>query len=247
MLDLQQPASSVRYDFLAAENVDAFYGRLHVLKDVSLQVGEGRLVTLIGANGAGKTTFLKAISGLLACRGGAIRLRGTDIGRLSSDQRVRAGVSQVPENRQIFGPLTIEDNLRLGGYTRTEAERRETMVEVFRMFPILEERRQHLALTLSGGQQQMLAIGRALMARPKLLLLDEPSMGLAPLLVAEVFATISRLRGRGLSILLVEQNAQAALAIADEGYVIESGRIVLHGKATELLNDSRVQESYLGM
>jgi branched-chain amino acid transport system ATP-binding protein len=176
-----------------------------------------------------------------------IRLRGIDIGRLSSDKRVRAGVSQVPENRQIFGPLTIEDNLRLGGYTRTEVERRETMAEVFRMFPILEERRQHLALTLSGGQQQMLAIGRALMGRPKLLLLDEPSMGLAPLLVAEVFATISRLRAGGLSILLVEQNAQAALAIADEGYVIESGRIVLYGKAAELLNDSRVQESYLGM
>jgi branched-chain amino acid transport system ATP-binding protein len=246
MPDLPSP-SPVRCDFLAAENVDAFYGRLHVLKDVSLQVGEGRLVTLIGANGAGKTTLLKTISGLLACRSGAIRLRGTDIGRLTSDKRVRAGVSQVPENRQIFGPLTIEDNLRLGGYTRTEAERRETMAEVFRMFPILEERRQHLALTLSGGQQQMLAIGRALMGRPKLLLLDEPSMGLAPLLVAEVFATISRLRAGGLSILLVEQNAQAALAIADEGYVIESGRIVLYGKAAELLNDSRVQESYLGM
>jgi len=246
MLDPPSP-SPARCDFLAAENVDAFYGRLHVLKDVSLQVGEGRLVTLIGANGAGKTTFLKAISGLLGCRSGAIRLGGTDIGRLSSDKRVRAGVSQVPENRQIFGPLTIEDNLRLGGYTRTEAERRETMAEVFRMFPILEERRQHHALTLSGGQQQMLAIGRALMGRPKLLLLDEPSMGLAPLLVAEVFATISRLRAGGLSILLVEQNAQAALAIADEGYVIESGRIVLQGKATELLNDSRVQESYLGM
>ena len=246
MLDPPSPPPA-RCDFLAAENVDAFYGRLHVLKDVSLQVGEGRLVTLIGANGAGKTTFLKAISGLLSCRSGAIRLGGTDIGRLSSDKRVRAGVSQVPENRQIFGPLTIEDNLRLGGYTRTEAERRETMAEVFRMFPILEERRQHHALTLSGGQQQMLAIGRALMGRPKLLLLDEPSMGLAPLLVAEVFATISRLRAGGLSILLVEQNAQAALAIADEGYVIESGRIVLQGKATELLNDSRVQESYLGM
>ena len=239
--------SPVRCDFLAAENVDAFYGRLHVLKDVSLQVGEGRLVTLIGANGAGKTTFLKVISGLLACRSGAIRLRGTDIGRLSSDKRVRAGVSQAPENRQIFGSLTVEDNLLLGGYTRTEAERRESMVEVFRLFPILEERRQHLALTLSGGQQQMLAIGRALMSRPQLLLLDEPSMGLAPLLVAEVFAIISHLRARGLSILLVEQNAQAALAIADEGYVIESGRIVLHGKAAELLNDPRVQESYLGM
>jgi branched-chain amino acid transport system ATP-binding protein len=246
MPDLMSPLP-VRHDFLAAEHVDACYGRLHVLKDVSLQVGEGRLVTLIGANGAGKTTFLKAISGLLACRSGAIRFGGTDIGRLSSDKRVRAGISQVPENRQIFGSLTIEDNLRLGGYTRSEAERRETMVEVFRMFPILEERRQHHALTLSGGQQQMLAIGRALMGRPKLLLLDEPSMGLAPLLVAEVFATISRLRADRLSILLVEQNAQAALAIADEGYVIESGRIVLHGKAAELLNDTRVQESYLGM
>lgn len=246
MLDLAN-LPSVRTDFLMTENVDAFYGRLHVLKGVSLRVGEGKLVTLIGANGAGKTTFLKAISGLLPCRAGAIRLDGADISRLSSDKRVRAGISQVPENRQIFGPLSIEDNLRLGGYTRTEAERRETITEIFRMFPILEERRRHHALTLSGGQQQMLAIGRALMGRPKLLLLDEPSMGLAPLLVAEVFATISRLRANGLSILLVEQNAQAALAIADEGYVIESGRIVLHGNATELLNDSRVQEFYLGM
>jgi branched-chain amino acid transport system ATP-binding protein len=244
---LDKSSSFVSTSALATENIDAYYGRLHALKGVSVRVGEGRLVSLIGANGAGKTTFLKAISGLLPCRAGTIRFNGGDIGKLSSDMRVRAGISQVPENRQIFGPLTIEDNLRLGGYTRTEAERRETIVEVFQMFPILEERRHHHALTLSGGQQQMLAIGRALMGRPKLLLLDEPSMGLAPLLVAEVFATISRLRASGLSILLVEQNAQAALAIADEGYVIESGRIVLHGKGAELLNDSRVQESYLGM
>lgn len=246
MLDLAKP-SNVRTEFLATENVDVFYGRLQVLKGVGLRVGEGKLVTLIGANGAGKTTFLKAISGLMPCRAGVIWLDGNDISRLSSDKRVRAGIIQVPESRQIFGPLTVEDNLRLGGYTRTETERRETMAEVFCMFPILEERRHHHALTLSGGQQQMLAIGRALMARPKLLLLDEPSMGLGPLLVAEVFATISRLRASGLSILLVEQNAQAALAIADEGYVLESGSIVLHGRAAELLNDARVQESYLGM
>lgn len=234
-------------EFLAVEHIDASYGRIDVLKDVSISIGEGRLITLIGANGAGKTTFLKVISGLMPSRAGHIRLRGADIGRLSSDKRVRAGVVQVPENRQIFGPLTIEDNLRLGGYLRTEAERRETLAEVYRTFPILEERRHHPALTLSGGQQQMLAIGRALMARPTLLLLDEPSMGLAPLLVAEVFAIIARLRAGGLSILLVEQNAQAALAIADEGYVLESGRIVLHGNARALLDDSRVQKSYLGM
>ena len=234
-------------DFLVVQNVDAAYGRIQVLKDVSLRVGEGRLVTLIGANGAGKTTFLKVISGLMPCRSGSIALRGTDIVKLSSDKRVRAGVAQVPENRQIFGRLSVEDNLRLGGYTRSEAERRETLAEVYSTFPILAERRQHPALTLSGGQQQMLAIGRALMARPTMLLLDEPSMGLAPLLVAEVFAIIARLRARGLSILLVEQNAQAALAIADEGYVLESGRIVLHGNAAELLRDPAVQKSYLGM
>lgn len=232
---------------LAVEHIDASYGRIDVLKDVTVTIGEGRLVTLIGANGAGKSTFLKVLSGLMPCGAGHIRLRGASIERLSSDKRVRAGVVQVPENRQIFGPLSIEDNLRLGGYLRTEAERRETLAEVYRTFPILEERRHHPALTLSGGQQQMLAIGRALMARPTLLLLDEPSMGLAPLLVAEVFAIIARLRADGLSILLVEQNAQAALAIADEGYVLESGRIVLHGNAKALLNDSRVQKSYLGM
>jgi branched-chain amino acid transport system ATP-binding protein len=234
-------------DFLVAEHVDASYGRIEVLKDVNVRIGEGQLVTLIGANGAGKTTFLKVLSGLMPCRAGTIRLGGTNIARLSSDKRVRAGVGQVPENRQIFGPLSIEDNLRLGGYTRTEAERRETIAEVYGLFPILGERRHHLALTLSGGQQQMLAIGRALMARPTLLLLDEPSMGLAPLLVAEVFSIIAGLRARGLSILLVEQNAQAALAIADEGYVLESGRIVLHGNAAALLDDTRVQKSYLGM
>lgn len=236
-----------RSDFLVVENVDASYGRIHVLKDVSLKVGEGRLVTLIGANGAGKTTFLKVISGLMPCRSGSIQLGGTEIVRMSSDKRVCAGVAQVPENRQIFGSLSVEDNLRLGGYTRTEAERRETLAEVYSKFPILAERRLHPALTLSGGQQQMLAIGRALMARPTMLLLDEPSMGLAPLLVAEVFAIISRLRARGLSILLVEQNAQAALAIADEGYVLESGSIVLHGNAAQLLADPAVQKSYLGM
>jgi branched-chain amino acid transport system ATP-binding protein len=242
-----EPAASSAPEYLAVEHIAAAYGRIDVLKDVSIRIGEGRLVTLIGANGAGKTTFLKVISGLMPCRAGRIRLRGASIERQSSDKRVRAGVVQVPENRQIFGPLSIEDNLRLGGYLRTGAERRETLAEVYRTFPVLEERRHHPALTLSGGQQQMLAIGRALMARPTLLLLDEPSMGLAPLLVAEVFAIIARLRAGGLSMLLVEQNAQAALAIADEGYVLESGRIVLHGNAKALLNDSRLQKSYLGM
>jgi branched-chain amino acid transport system ATP-binding protein len=246
---MPEPATTrpVPPDCLVAENIDASYGRIDVLKNVTIKVGEGRLVCLIGANGAGKTTFLKVISGLMPCRAGSISLRGANIGQLSSDKRVRAGVGQVPENRQIFGPLSVEDNLKLGGYTRTQTERSETLAEIFHTFPVLEERRHHPALTLSGGQQQMLAIGRALMARPTMLLLDEPSMGLAPLLVAEVFTIISRLRARGLSILLVEQNAQAALAIADEGYVLESGRIALHGKAATLLNDAQVQKSYLGM
>jgi len=238
---------SVAADCLVVDNVTASYGRIHVLHGVSLKVGQGQLVTLIGANGAGKTTLLRVVSGLMPCRSGTVSLRGANINRLSSDKRVRAGIAQVPESRQIFGRLSVEDNLQLGGYTRTEAERRETLAEVYAMFPILTERRHHAALTLSGGQQQMLAIGRALMARPTMLLLDEPSMGLAPLLVAEVFSIISQLRSQGLSILLVEQNAQASLAVADEGYVLESGRIVLHGKSTQLLRDPAVQKSYLGM
>ena len=232
---------------LAIDKLVAGYGRIGVLRDVSLVLGEGRLVTLIGANGAGKSTVLRTISGLLNASAGTIRMRGRDITRSSPYERVATGISQVPEGRQVFSRLSVEDNLLLGGLTRTKRERVQALAEMFEMFPILGAKRRDHALTLSGGQQQMLALARALMAKPSILLMDEPSMGLAPLLVAEIFATIERLRARGLSILLVEQNAQAALAIADYGYVIESGSIGVEGPARDLLQDARVQQLYLGM
>ena len=225
----------------------AHYGQIQVLHGVSLTLHQGRLASLIGANGAGKTTLLRMISGIVRCTGGSISANGMDITRLAPDQRVRIGICQVPEGRQIFGPLTVQDNLLLGGYLRATAERAQGLDEIFTLFPVLAEKRNQPSLTLSGGQQQMLAIGRALMGRPKILLLDEPSMGLSPVLVQEVFATIERLRAGGLSILLIEQNAEAALSVADFGYVLESGRIALQGPGPELLCDDRVQRVYLGV
>ncbi len=234
-------------EILAVRDVTARYGRIQVLHGVNLSLHGGQIVSLIGANGAGKTTLLKVISGLVPCSGGTIEAFGDNITRERPDQRVRRGICQSPENRQVFGPLTVEDNLLLGGYVQSAASRRHEVHETYALFPILAEKRHQPALTLSGGQQQMLAIGRALMGRPRLLLLDEPSMGLSPLLVAEVFATIGRLRARGISILLIEQNAEAALAVADHAYVLETGRIVLSGPARELLRDDSVRRSYLGI
>jgi|SRR5664280_1307268 branched-chain amino acid transport system ATP-binding protein len=233
-------------DVLVVRDATAHYGQIQVLHGVSLTLHQGRLASLIGANGAGKTTLLRMISGTVRCTGGSISANGMDITRLVPDQRVRIGICQVPEGRQIFGPLTVQDNLLLGGYLRTSAERAQSLDEIFTLFPVLAEKRNQPSLTLSGGQQQMLAIGRALMGRPKILLLDEPSMGLSPVLVQEVFATIERLRAGGLSILLIEQNAEAALSVADFGYVLESGRIALQGPGPELLCDDRVQRVYLG-
>ncbi|HEX6361914.1 MAG TPA: ABC transporter ATP-binding protein [Albitalea sp.] len=220
------------------------YGRIPALAGVDLRVAPGELVALVGANGAGKTTLLRAISGVQPACGGQIRFDGQDVARLTPRQRVQLGIVQVPEGRQVFGPMSVEDNLRLGAFARGAAGGLE---HVLAMFPALQRKRREAAGTLSGGQQQMLAIGRALMAGPRLLLLDEPSMGLAPRLVAEIFAQIAQLRSRGTTILLVDQNARAALGIADRGYVMETGRIVLSGPAADLLRDPQVQQAYMGL
>ena len=231
---------------LEVTNLVAGYGRIEVLRQVNLRLARGELVALVGANGAGKTTLLRAISGLLPTKAGSVTLLGQDITRAAPDARVRAGLAQVLEGRQVFGPLTVQDNLRLGAYTqRAEAEQR--LQQMYELFPVLGEKRRSAAWTLSGGQQQMLAMARALMSRPQVLLLDEPSMGLAPLLVREIFRVILELKDRGIPILLVEQNARAALAIADRGYVLETGSISLHGQSDALLSDERVRSAYLGM
>lgn len=241
--------SSAKTDSSAALEVRglfAGYGRIEALHGIDLRLGRGELVALIGANGAGKTTLLRALSGLIKASTGSVTLFGRDIGRESADARVRAGLSQVLEGRQVFGPLSVQDNLLLGSYTRPE-RRQQRMEEVYALFPILKEKRLLAAGTLSGGQQQMLAIARALMSEPKVLLLDEPSMGLAPLLVKEIFGVIARLKAQGIPILLVEQNAHAALSVADVGYVLETGTITLGGPAAQLLRDERVKAAYLGL
>ncbi len=230
---------------LEVRGLVAGYGPIEALHGVDVALGRGQLVALVGANGAGKTTLLRTISGLVRARAGIVRLAGEDVTHAPPDRRVRAGLAQVLEGRQVFGPLSVEDNLLLGGYVRGR-EARSSLEEMYALFPVLQERRHAAAGALSGGQQQMLAIARALMSRPRLLLLDEPSMGLAPRLVREILDVIVRLRDRGVPILLVEQNARAALAIADHGYVIETGRVRFGGPARDLLRDERVQAAYLG-
>ncbi|MBZ0138535.1 MAG: ABC transporter ATP-binding protein [Pseudorhodoplanes sp.] len=232
---------------LAVDQLSSRYGRVEALHGVSLRVERGEIVTLVGSNGAGKTTLLRALSGVQPIVGGTIRFDGEMIHRAPSHVRVRKGIVQVPEGRQIFAPLTLEDNLRLGAWSRADAEIASDLEAVYETFPVLAGRRHSAAGALSGGQQQMLAIGRALMARPKLMLLDEPSMGLAPVLVDQIFGIIGGLKRKGITILLVEQNAYAALAIADRGYVIETGRIVSSGTGQALLDDARVREAYLGV
>ncbi len=232
---------------LEIEALSSHYGRIQALERVDLGIAEGELVALVGANGAGKTTLLRVISGVQPASGGRIHFAGDDITAAPADQRVRRGIVQVPEGRQVFGPMTVEDNLLLGGYLLDAATRRAELIRVYDMFPILRERRRQTAGTLSGGEQQMLAIGRALMARPRLLLLDEPSMGLAPRIVEQIFTTIRELHAAGTTIFLVEQNAYAALAIADRGYVIESGRILLEDSGPALLADEQVKAAYLGL
>jgi branched-chain amino acid transport system ATP-binding protein len=224
------------------------YGPITAIFDVSLTVGQGELVAMVGANGAGKTTLLRAISGIQPSSAGSIRFNGRDITRLSPHRIVAYGIGHVPEGRQVFAPLTVQDNLRLGAFSRRReraAVNRE-LARIYELFPILGQRRDQAAGTLSGGEQQMLAIGRSLLAKPRLLLLDEPSMGLAPLLVEEIFRVIAELNRDGVTILLVEQNANAALQIADRGYVLETGKVVMNAPAGELLEDENVRKAYLG-
>ena len=235
---------------LRIRNLQTYYGRIRVLDNVSLSVKPNEVVTLIGANGAGKSTILNCISRLIPCREGEIFFQGQRINGQPPEALVRLGICQVPEGRQIFQPLTVLENLELGAYLRYGKRNRvsiqQDMNMVFSLFPVLAERLQQISGTLSGGEQQMLAIGRALMSRPTLLLLDEPSMGLAPRVVADIFHTVVKLRQEGLTILIVEQNARAALRIADRGYVLETGKIILQGTASELLEDHDVKRAYLG-
>jgi branched-chain amino acid transport system ATP-binding protein len=230
--------------------VDAGYGKLTVLRRVSLHVSAGEIVTIVGANGAGKTTLLETVAGLVRARAGEIVFDGAVVGRLATDRIVARGCSLVPEGRQVFATMPVRENLLLGAHVQYARGRRHEVAEdlerVFGLFPILRSRAEQLAGTLSGGEQQMLAIGRALMARPKLMMLDEPSMGLAPLVVKDIFAILRRVREAGTTVLLVEQNARGALRIADRGYVLETGRIVLQGTAEELLANRDVQRAYLG-
>ena len=234
---------------LRVSGLSVAYGGVGAVHDVSVRVGAGQIVTVIGPNGAGKTSLLGAVMGVLAHRGD-VRFMGRDVGRMAVEERVRAGMCLVPEKRELFGAMAVEDNLRLGGW-RLRGEgadaARRALDEVYELFPRLRERRRQQAGTLSGGERQMLAMGRALMARPALLMLDEPSLGLAPLVVREIFSTVARLRTKGCSVLLVEQNARAALQISDHGYVLEMGRVALDGPSAALAGDSRVIESYLGL
>ncbi len=234
---------------LQVSDVSTYYGPIRALKQVNLQVLAGEIVALIGANGAGKTTLLNTISGLLSPRHGQILFYGYDIAGHSPESIVRTGVSLVPERRQVFSTMTVRDNLLLGAYHRFTSDSKSLdseIAQMYELFPILEKRKEQLSGTLSGGEQQMLALARGLMSKPKLLMLDEPSVGLAPLMVREILRIVAEMRTRGTTILLVEQNARAALSIADRGYVLESGQVVLEGKACELTQNEKVQRAYLG-
>ena len=231
---------------LAVNDIHVYYGSIHAVKGVSLEVNEGEIVTLIGANGAGKSTVLNTISGLLHPRGGSVTFLGQDLKGVPPHKLVARGMAQVPEGRRIFLQMTVEENLEMGAYTQSKASIDGSIEDVYRRFPRLQERRKQIAGTLSGGEQQMLAMGRALMSHPRLLMLDEPSMGLAPILVEQIFEIIQTLHKAGTTILLVEQNAQAALSIADRGYVLETGKIVTSGTGAELLASPEIKKAYLG-
>ena len=234
---------------LKMREVETYYGSAQALKGISLEIKKGELITILGANGAGKTTLLRTISGLNEPRRGWIEFEGQKIDRLSPDDIVKLGISHCPEGRKLFPQMTVFKNLTLGAYVHRGDQHgiRETMEEVFGLFPVLKERQQQLAGTLSGGEQQMLVIGRALMSKPKLLMLDEPSLGIAPLLVDRIFEVIKDINQRGTTILLVEQNAAIALSIADHGYVMETGEVVLSGEAKQLLSEEKVKQAYLGL
>ncbi|MPM60268.1 High-affinity branched-chain amino acid transport ATP-binding protein LivF [bioreactor metagenome] len=244
---MQAPHHAGEPALLRVSGLQSCYGRIQALKGLDLEIRRGETVALVGANGAGKTTFLRTLSGVQPLSGGHIHFKGEDISRVRADQRMRRGICQSPEGRQVFGPLSIEDNLLLGAYTRPRQQVPEDLEKVYAMFPVLKDKRMLPAGNLSGGQQQMLAIGRALMGRPELLLLDEPSMGLAPLLVQEVFNVVKALKAQGMTIILAEQNAFAALALADRGYVIETGTITLTGTGQDLIHNEQVRTAYLGM
>ena len=231
---------------LSVNEINVYYGAIHAVKDISFEVHEGEIVTLIGANGAGKSTILKTISGLLHTRTGSITFLEQNISGVLAHKLISRGLAQVPEGRAVFLQMTVEENLEMGGYTRPGGEVNGSLEQVYEQFPRLRERRRQVAGTLSGGEQQMLAMGRALMSKPKLLMLDEPSMGLAPILVDQIFEIVQTLHQAGTTILLVEQNAQMALSVADRGYVLETGRIVTTGTGAALLEDESVKKAYLG-
>lgn len=232
---------------LSLNNIHVYYGAIHALKGISFEVNEGEIVTLIGSNGAGKSTCLKTISGLLRPKEGTMKFKGSDLTKVSAPEVVSQGISQVPEGRRIFANMSVSENLDLGAYQRKDKEGiKRDLERAYTLFPRLRERRRQLAGTLSGGEQQMLAMGRALMSKPQLLLLDEPSMGLAPLLVKQIFEIIVEINSQGTTILLVEQNARMALSVASRAYVLETGKIVLSGDAKELMESDEIQKAYLG-
>ena len=231
---------------LNVENINVYYGAIHAIKDISFHVNEGEIVTLIGANGAGKTTTLQTISGLLRSKTGSITFQGHNISAVRADKLVTHGLAQVPEGRRIFLQMSVEENLEMGAYTQSPSGVPKDLEMVYELFPRLKERRRQVAGTLSGGEQQMLAMGRALMSHPRLLMLDEPSMGLAPILVEQIFEIIRSLNKNGSTILLVEQNAQMALSVAHRGYVLETGKIVTTGTGAELIESPEIKKAYLG-
>ncbi len=234
-------------DLLKIKNLSFSYGQILALNDINIEVKKGEIVALIGANGAGKTTLLKVLSAIEMHKIGSIIFKGEDISKTNSVARVKKGIAQVPEGRGLFNILSIEDNLLMGAYLRDDSEIENDIEFIYELFPVLREKKDHYAGTLSGGQQQMLALGRALMSRPELLLLDEPSMGLAPIIVDDIFEVIENLRKKGTTIFLVEQNAFLALEISDRAYVLENGEIVMSGNSNELIDDKKVKEAYLGM
>ena len=231
---------------LKVEGINVYYGAIHAIKNVSFEVNQGEVVTLIGANGAGKSTILKTVAGLLSSRTGSMEFMGEKLGSIPAQKIVTKGLALVPEGRQIFLQMTVEENLEMGAFTRPKSEIEPGLADVYERFPRLKERRRQIAGTLSGGEQQMLAMGRALMSKPSLLMLDEPSMGLAPILVEQIFDIIQELNHHGTTILLVEQNAQMALSVAHRGYVLETGKIVTTGSGEQLLEDEAVKKAYLG-
>jgi branched-chain amino acid transport system ATP-binding protein len=231
---------------LRLDGINTYYGQMHILQNMNLQVGAGELVCLLGGNASGKSTTLKTILGIVEPRTGSVVLGGRDVTRASTARRIELGLAIVPENRRLFGPMTVLENLEMGAYLRPRADLRGDLERVYSIFPLLAQRKKQLAGTLSGGEQQMVAMGRALMARPKLLLMDEPSMGLAPILVERSFEVIQQVHEAGVAMLVVEQNANVSLSIADRGYVLSTGRIVLEGKASELIQHEELRKAYLG-